>query len=173
MFYCNTYYRTSELFCWHNCWIKNPYCDELVFPCTNYFDQHHPLQDRGHMLPTLFRQPYPINYLLSSSTTVQCPFSPIFSFSPTAHLCSVSIICGMFVCLYKFLLLTLDFMMHLFLFVVLVGMYLYSAESKHLLSQQEAFPHSNSAWWLSFHFPLVSQEILFPKTLQILLQSLT
>lgn len=83
------------------------------------------------MLPVFLRQPYPTNCLLSSSTTVQCPFSPIFSFFPPTVLpvfCLFSITCGMFVCLYK-ILLTLDFMMHLFLFVVLVGMHLYSTES--------------------------------------------
>lgn len=77
---------------------KNPCCDELVSPCTNYFDQHHPLQQIEYMLPMFLRQPYPINCLLSSSTTVQCLFfSYIFlfpsQFSPSSVSSPLHVVC--------------------------------------------------------------------------------
>lgn len=54
-----------------------------------------------------------------------------------------------------------------FMFVVLLGMYFYSVDGKPVLSQQEAAPYSNYTWWLPFHFPSASHEIVFSETLWI------
>lgn len=153
----------------HICRIKNLCCKELVSPCTDYFHQNHASSTEGVHASHVPQSAIPY-HLLSSSAAVESPFSPMFSFAPRVLplFCLFSITCGMFVYLYKLLLLPLDFMMHLLLFVVLVRMHLYSADGKPLLSQQEAVPHCNYTWWLSLHFPSAPQEIVFSEALWIL-----
>lgn len=117
MFYCNTFYGTSKLFWWTYLLDKNPCCKELASPCTDYFHQNHPSSTEN----TYFPYSSVSRILLSIVCFLPQPqynfhFPPCFPFPPTVlcFFCLFSITCGMFVCLYKLLLL-LDFKMHLLL----------------------------------------------------------
>lgn len=100
------------------CWIKNTCCKELAFPCTDYFHQNHPSStERVHAshVPQADISYQSSAFLLNHST--MSIFSHVFLPAPPVlpFFSLFSITCGMFVCLYKLLLLPLDFMMHLLL----------------------------------------------------------
>lgn len=134
--------RLVSYFSEHMCRIKSTCYKDLASLCAIYFHQNHPSSTEriqaadvpqaaiSYLSPALFLN-------CSTMSIFSCVFLllPQFCFSPS--FCLFSITYGMFVCLYKLLLLPLAFM-----FVVL-GIHLHSADGKPVLSQQEAAPHSN------------------------------
>lgn len=159
----------------HNCWVKKSMLWRVSFSLHKLFWSASPLFNREStcfpcfsgslILPTVCCLPQP---------QYNVHFLPYFPFSPPQFsLCSVFFPLHV-VCLYVYIKFSLLLILWCICFCLLyllgcICTALKVCLLKTLLSQQEAVPHSNSAWWLSCHFPPASQKILFPETLRMLL----
>lgn len=90
MFYCNTFYRTRDLFCWT--WLlgkKIHVVTSWFLPALIILISITLFNGVEYMLPMFLRQPYSINCFLPQPQYNVC-FLPYFPFPPQFSLCSVS-----------------------------------------------------------------------------------